>query len=188
MGSLPSPLAALNPKLEIRNWKPILKHNERKPKNTAAVPVTADAGNPCESGRGLPQSKTLARNPWAIELPPGFGLRESSRAFVAGTTAAFFARQTSARARKSGRGLPHSKTLRKQGHLQKRVSVWDWGSSFHEPFSVWSSGFSRWRAGKSHAAQNSSTSGFLELASAKAGTPNHDVSPPHKFGELVRDG
>jgi len=31
-----------------------------------------------ESGGGPPHSKTLARRPQSLELPPGFGVRQSS--------------------------------------------------------------------------------------------------------------
>jgi hypothetical protein len=33
-----------------------------------------------ESGRGLPQSKTLSRAATIVEIPSGFGLRQSSAA------------------------------------------------------------------------------------------------------------
>ena len=75
-----------------------------------ACPLRATRG---KSGRGLPQSKTLARVPRPLANPPGFRLRQSSGAFArrAGGVWKNQARPMRATRWKSGRGLPQSTTL-----------------------------------------------------------------------------
>jgi hypothetical protein len=82
---------------------------------------------PCgESGRGLPQSKTLSRLSGPPPCPPGFGLRQSSGALATGlrwTTGEALFRFRGSKRRKAGRTPNASRRARASAHAERLECV-----------------------------------------------------------------